>query len=137
MKSLTKEWVEKAESDHTVARIILEENLRLYDQICFHCQQSAEKYLKALLVEADHPVPKTHDLELLLHRLKPFHPELMKLLRGVSRLTDHAVDSRYPRAKMLKKDALAVLGWEAKIREACRAILKIKPKADRSRVKRP
>ena len=32
------------------------------DQICFLCQQSAEKYLKAILEEAGQPIPKTHDL---------------------------------------------------------------------------
>ena len=32
------------------------------DIICYHCQQAAEKYLKAFLVFNDQEPPKTHDL---------------------------------------------------------------------------
>ena len=32
---------------------------------CFHAQQCAEKYLKALLIAKKQPFPKTHDLRLL------------------------------------------------------------------------
>ena len=41
----------------------------LHDSICFHCQQTAEKYLKALLQELGQFVPRTHDLEDLLDSL--------------------------------------------------------------------
>jgi hypothetical protein len=34
--------------------------------VCFWCQQSAEKYLKGLMVELDGSVPKVHDLDRLL-----------------------------------------------------------------------
>jgi HEPN domain-containing protein len=40
----------------------------------FCCQQSAEKYLKARLEEADIESPKTHDLEKLLNLLLPVEP---------------------------------------------------------------
>lgn len=60
MKRLTREWVAKAESDLAVARMLVRENGRHYDEVCFHCQQSAEKYLKALLQESGAVVPRTH-----------------------------------------------------------------------------
>lgn len=37
-----------------------------HDAVCFHCQQSAEKYLKALLQDAGIKVAKTHNLVALL-----------------------------------------------------------------------
>jgi HEPN domain-containing protein len=42
------EWVEKANEDLEFARINLNENRPFFAQICFHFQQSAEKYLKAI-----------------------------------------------------------------------------------------
>ena len=42
--------------------------------VCFHCQQSVEKYLKARLEEAAISFPKTHDLENLLMLLLPLEP---------------------------------------------------------------
>ncbi len=51
MKPQTAEWMEKAEGDWNAAnqlnRVRKDPN---YDGVCFHCQQSAEKYLKARLV---------------------------------------------------------------------------------------
>ena len=52
MNELTKEWVEKAEEDFDVADTLLYgRDVPLAAAICFHCQQCAEKYLKAYLQE--------------------------------------------------------------------------------------
>jgi HEPN domain-containing protein len=45
-----------------------------HDHACFHCQQSAEKYLKARLEEAGIMSPRTHDLKNLLPLLLPVEP---------------------------------------------------------------
>jgi len=61
-------WVEKAEHDLRNAEHVL--TLREQcptDTVCFHCQQCAEKYLKALLVFRGIAFPRTHDLVLLLN----------------------------------------------------------------------
>ena len=71
MKPATREWVGKGEHDYLAAGELHGSRIRLPDQVCFHCQQAAEKYLKALLEELNQPVPKTHDLELLLDQLLP------------------------------------------------------------------
>lgn len=48
MNELTKEWVEKAEEDFDAADALLYgREVPLAAVVCFHCQQSAEKYLKA------------------------------------------------------------------------------------------
>ena len=49
MDKLTKQWVVKAESDYRVVGQLTKSADFDADPICFHCQQSAEKYLKALL----------------------------------------------------------------------------------------
>jgi HEPN domain-containing protein len=43
--------VNKAEDDLTGARTLAARPKPLKDIVCFHCQQAAEKYLKALLHE--------------------------------------------------------------------------------------
>lgn len=63
-------WVEKAEHDLRNAEYVLTlgEDCPT-DTVCFHCQQCAEKYLKAILVSRGVAFPKTHDLVLLLNLL--------------------------------------------------------------------
>jgi HEPN domain-containing protein len=48
MNRLTAEWVQKAEGDFLVAQKMLRARKQpVYDAVCFHSQQCAEKYLKA------------------------------------------------------------------------------------------
>src|SRR6266487_3881109 len=96
MKRATREWVRKAEADYRLAETIAEGSEPFHDQLCFHCQQSVEKYLKALLEELGQSVPKLHDLNQLSRRLQPFHPTVSSMRRGLLMLTDFAVDTRYP-----------------------------------------
>ena len=52
MKSLTREWVNKAEGDYaTAGRETRSRKVPNHDAACFHAQQCVEKYLKALLQE--------------------------------------------------------------------------------------
>jgi HEPN domain-containing protein len=60
-------WTEKAEHDFLAAEHAMElAQEGLTDTVCFHCQQCAEKYLKALLLYRAVVFPRTHDLRLLL-----------------------------------------------------------------------
>jgi HEPN domain-containing protein len=96
--------------------------------VCFHCQQCAEKYLKALLEELTLPVPKTHDLDGVLRPLHPHHPTLRSLRRGLIFLTQFAVDTRYPGESATRRQAEAARRWEGRVRTAARALLGIRPR---------
>jgi HEPN domain-containing protein len=75
MKAATRDWIRKTEHDYLAAVDLSLRRVRpLHDMVCFHCQQSAEKYLKASLEEASIHFPKTHDLESLLALLLPLAP---------------------------------------------------------------
>jgi HEPN domain-containing protein len=53
MKPSTREWTKKAEGDYRAAMALARQRkVPLHDQVCFHCQQCSEKYLKAVLEEA-------------------------------------------------------------------------------------
>ena len=52
MNEVTREWVDKAESDFDTADLTLHgREAPIIDAVCFHSQQCAEKYLKAFLQE--------------------------------------------------------------------------------------
>jgi HEPN domain-containing protein len=65
-------WIEKGDRDLGVVKIVLAETKEYSDVVCYHCQQTAEKYLKALQLYFGQPVKKTHILETLLDLLSPF-----------------------------------------------------------------
>ncbi len=94
--------------------------------VCFHCQQSAEKYLKALLEELGIPVAKTHDLRKLFTVLQPQYPVLRSVKRGMGFLTHFAVETRYPRESANKREAQAAMRWAERTRTEARLILGIR-----------
>lgn len=59
-------WVAKAEEDYALAGAALRRKKPLTYGACFHAQQCAEKYLKAMLVARKVRFSKVHDL-LVLH----------------------------------------------------------------------
>lgn len=64
MKQITKDWLEAAGLDMESAEYLLP-NERLTGQVAFHCQQTIEKSLKALIEEKGDRVPKIHSLSKL------------------------------------------------------------------------
>lgn len=113
----------KAESDFRLASRIARGVESFHNEQCFHCQQSAEKYLKALMEEIGQGIPRTHLLKDLLALLLPHHPALGGLRRGLAFLTRFAVATRYPGDNATKRQAVASLRWAGKVRQACRGIL--------------
>jgi HEPN domain-containing protein len=133
MKRTTREWLRKAESDFRLATAIARGTEPFHDEQCFHCQQSAEKYLKALLEELGVAVPRTHVLKDILALLMPHHPALTGVRRGLTFLTRFAVETRYPGDHASKRQAASALRWAARVRDSCRSLLGIRP----PRPKRP
>jgi len=67
----------------------------MYEQLCFHAQQAAEKALKALLMDRDEEPPYTHDIHALMQLLRA-KMEVPTDLAAAEDLTSYAVFSRYP-----------------------------------------
>src|SRR5437660_698815 len=133
MRRTTRAWIRKAESDFRLAAAIARGNEPFHDEQCFHCQQSAEKYLKALLEELGLAVPRTHVLKDVLALLAPHHPSLVGFRRGLTFLTRFSVDIRYPGDSASKRQAASALRWAGEVRTACRVILGIRPSRQRRR----
>jgi len=64
-KELVAEWLGFADNDIDTALLLKEMRPQHFEIICYHCQQSAEKYLKGFLVAKEQMSPKTHDLTTL------------------------------------------------------------------------
>ncbi len=127
MKKIIKEWLEKADADLCGAERLVLDDPPLNDLACFHCQQAAEKYLKALLINLGLPAPKIHDLEDLLEILLPRVPVLSKHRRGLATLSKFAVEYRYPGVKSNSRKTEAALRKAKVIRSAIRKELGLAP----------
>ena len=68
----------------------------LYNQVCFHAHQAAEKTLKALIVYNEADSPKTHRLTELLMLLQDEEPTLGELASELRSLESYYIPTRYP-----------------------------------------
>src|SRR5260370_25198325 len=127
MKRQTAQWVLKAEDDIESARTLAAVARPKRDVACFHCQQAAEKYLKALLQEMSLAVPRTHELEDLLDLLLPVDASLASLRRSLRSLTPYAVNFRYPGARATTRRMQGALRQAEHVRTALRARLVLPP----------
>ena len=86
----------KRKADHDErAAILIHEAGGPFDAACFHYQQAAEKYLKAVLAAHDRPFPRSHDIAELVALTEGLVPALSELPEDVFLLTGHAVAGRY------------------------------------------
>lgn len=128
MKKLTREWIRKAEEDYAAAQKLATGKPPLRDGACFHCQQAAEKFLKALLQELGLPIPYTHDLIELLERILVKDATLKLPRPGLASLTHFAVDYRYPGKFASARQLQSALRLVGNVRQEIRMRLGILPK---------
>jgi HEPN domain-containing protein len=93
---LVRAWLLRASHDLASARKLAAGDDPLLDTAIYHCQQAAEKTLKALLVFRDQRFPKTHDLALLLKLAVVVEPRIGAPLSDPDRLTEYGTAFRYP-----------------------------------------
>ncbi|WP_017300226.1 HEPN domain-containing protein [Nodosilinea nodulosa] len=87
-------WLTISRRDLQSARVLLKE--LLLENVAYHCQQSAEKALKAYLVHQGAGFPKTHDLDVLLDLCCQFDSEFRRWDDAADTLTPYATEFRYP-----------------------------------------
>ena len=82
-KTMVARWIGKADTDYRTAERLIRDAGLFREPIAFHCQQAAEKYLKAFLVSRRVEFAKTHDLRHLATRTRDaIMPELKSFLAG-------------------------------------------------------
>ncbi len=127
MRPLTREWIKKAENDYKVVCQLVQRRKQVVpDAVCFHCQQCLEKYLKARMVEAGIPFPKTHDLFLLINLASKIEPRWLGFASAAKAITNYAVDFRYPGHSATLREARTAMKHCRVIRAAARRSLGLK-----------
>lgn len=96
IRDFVEEWLSKAEADLKAAQILAAAETHDYFTCAFHCQQAAEKFLKAYLVRHQIEFRKTHDLDQLLALASQAEPALQEELASCGWLTPFGVEFRYP-----------------------------------------
>jgi len=96
VKDLINKWIGKAEKDLLTAERELSFEDPVTDNVCFHCQQAVEKYLKAFLVYHQVYFTKTHNIGNLIELCATVDPSFRDELEDADCLTDYAVEIRYP-----------------------------------------
>ena len=95
-KELSREWLEMAKMDLNSAEFLLGMHPVPVEIICYHCEQSAEKLLKGVLVHFEIEPPKTHDLIQLCKLCCTVDPKFEQLSDACVELTPYGVQVRYP-----------------------------------------
>ena len=123
------EWLVFARTDYECARYLEGASFhpRPLNIICYHCQQAAEKALKALIVYFGNQggMPKVHDISFLLNQIKNLVREQKgiqvshDLMMTADSLSKYGVAPRYPNeievdeyhAKKALADSKTILDW--------------------------
>ncbi len=92
----TRAWLKRAAEDLRAADHGLAAQPRLLGDAAFHCQQTVEKALKALLAWHDTPFRKTHSLEELGEAVLRLDGTLRSLIDRAAALSEYAWKYRYP-----------------------------------------
>ena len=122
-----REWIEKAEENCSMAQSALRRRKPLPNSSCFHAQQCAEKYLKAMLVAHQRMFSKTHDLVLLNDQCAQGGIFVGVPPKRLNALSDYAVHTRYPGATPTVGDAREAIETAKAVRAFARKFLGIKP----------
>jgi HEPN domain-containing protein len=95
---IIQEWLMYAQNDMTAARsMFYDVNPKQTEISVFHCQQCAEKALKAYLVAHEIDPPKIHNLLILCKMCADIDGDFLSLINKASDLNLYAVASRYPK----------------------------------------
>lgn len=121
-----KSWIAHAEDDYGAATILIRARKPLLYSACFHAQQSAEKYLKALLIYKDRDFPKVHDLNILNDLCSK-----AGIFVGISEdmlefLSAYAVGTRYPGDEPTLEETKEAIEITKSIRQFARTFLGLK-----------
>jgi HEPN domain-containing protein len=95
-KELLRSWLTKALNDLKSARVLGNAEEGPLDTAIYHCQQTAEKAVKAFLVFHGVTPEKTHDIRKLALEASSFDPDFNGFIPIAAALTPYAWEFRYP-----------------------------------------
>ncbi len=119
-------WARYAEEDLIMSKSALRRRKPLTTSSCYHSQQCAEKYMKAMLIAKEIEFPKTHDL-LILNTLCSDAGIFTGFTKEkLGRLSGDAIHARYPGNQPATEDAREALEIATDVRCFARTFLGLK-----------
>ena len=88
-------WWQLAQTDARVARLVMDASPPAWHLVCFLAQQAGEKAVKALLELHHQPIPRSHDITLLVELLRG-QVAVDGVLDDAILLSGYGVMPRYP-----------------------------------------
>ena len=114
-------WIQFAEQDYDLVTAIMETHSPYpipVNIVCYHCQQSVEKILKAYLLAQGNTLEKTHDLKALLEQCCRYSSDFDSFKTACIKLTSYISSSRYPSdTEILEQDMKLSIQAAGKILE--------------------
>jgi HEPN domain-containing protein len=91
-----KKWIRYAQNDYDLALLANERFRPPMESVCYLCQQSAEKILKAYTIAKGSQLIKTHALKELLDKCVQYSADFSMLKQSCIDLTPYISLGRYP-----------------------------------------
>ncbi len=124
---VVEEWSAKAEGDFKAAHILARQRKNfLPDNLCWACEQCAEKYLKAFLIRHRVKFERTHDLDKLYALCRKADSDFRLIAEVIKPLMICEPPIRYPGKSVTADDARAAFEAMKQIRKFLRAKLGLK-----------
>ena len=99
MNEIIAAWLAYANADYDTATFLYEKQYpRQLEIICYHCQQAAEKAIKALYLKLNIPggIPRKHDLPFLLQQISGEITIPEEIVNAADALDPYGILVRYP-----------------------------------------
>ena len=119
-RPLAEQWLGRGKGNLSRARQGRTAGDIFYEDLCFDCQQAAEKSLKALMILHNIVPSPTHSLSILIETLEEHRIAVPEIVKEAVPLSYYAVTTRYPghyepvsqrEYKSALKNAEAVVAW--------------------------
>ncbi len=122
---LVVQWLRRADDDLKMAELALGSRPPVCWGAAFHAQQATEKLLKGLLTFHNIEFEKTHQIDYLLDICVTVEPEADNLRPTATKLTDFAVETRYPfpSYELTEAESREALEIARQVREFVRKVL--------------
>ncbi|NLY11165.1 MAG: HEPN domain-containing protein [Firmicutes bacterium] len=125
--AVAKEWFTLADLDLQSAVYLQRMKPKPLEIIAYHCQQSAEKYLKGFIAFSGARIRKTHDLVVLNRDCQRYNSSFIEIMDECINLTDYGVNVRYPfHVDLEERDVAEAIEDAEIIKEFIESLTKIK-----------
>ena len=125
MDDLVNEWIEFSDMDLSAAKHMYDNMYPIpLEIVCYHCQQSTEKILKAFLIYSKIKPERTHDLESLRSECENIDNSFNIIGDECDRLNRYSSQPRYPmEIEVTESDTFLALEDSKKISEFVKGII--------------